>query len=96
MPAYALYTPGQSEPVMLPEVLTPGIVIDALAKLPAAPSLMVLPKSKVRPRQGGPSLVVIVVVIVVLVTPVPVFLLLVLVPVVQVHVLAVGFGLPLR
>jgi len=36
VPAYALYTPGQSEPVMLPEVLTPGIVTDALAKLPKA------------------------------------------------------------
>jgi thiol:disulfide interchange protein DsbD len=36
VPAYALYTPGQSAPVMLPEVLTPGIVIDALAKLPKA------------------------------------------------------------
>jgi thiol:disulfide interchange protein DsbD len=36
VPAYALYTPGQSEPVMLPEVLTPGIVMDALAKLPKA------------------------------------------------------------
>ena len=34
VPAYALYTPGQSDPVMLPEVLTPGVVIDALAKLP--------------------------------------------------------------
>jgi thiol:disulfide interchange protein DsbD len=34
VPAYALYTPGQSQPVMLPEVLTPGIVTDALAKLP--------------------------------------------------------------
>jgi thiol:disulfide interchange protein len=33
VPAYALYTPGQSDPVMLPEVLTPGIVIDALQKL---------------------------------------------------------------
>ena len=36
VPAYALYTPGQSVPVMLPEVLTPGIVIDALGKLPKA------------------------------------------------------------
>ena len=35
VPAYALYAPGQQDPVMLPEVLTPGIVIDALAKLPA-------------------------------------------------------------
>ncbi len=34
VPAYALYTPGQSEPVMLPEVLTPGIVMDAVGKLP--------------------------------------------------------------
>ncbi len=34
VPAYALYTPGQADPAMLPEVLTPGIVIDALAKLP--------------------------------------------------------------
>jgi thiol:disulfide interchange protein DsbD len=36
VPAYALYTPGQKEPQMLPEVLTPGIVTDALGKLPAA------------------------------------------------------------
>ena len=36
VPAYALYTPGQSEPAMLPEVLTPGIVTDALGKLPVA------------------------------------------------------------
>jgi thiol:disulfide interchange protein DsbD len=35
VPAYALYTPGQKEPQMLPEVLTPGIVTDALEKLPA-------------------------------------------------------------
>jgi thiol:disulfide interchange protein DsbD len=34
VPAYALYTPGQSEPVLLPEVLTPGIVTDAVEKLP--------------------------------------------------------------
>jgi thiol:disulfide interchange protein DsbD len=34
VPAYALYAPGQSEPQMLPEVLTPGIVTDALKKLP--------------------------------------------------------------
>jgi thiol:disulfide interchange protein DsbD len=36
VPAYALYAPGQSQPVMLPEVLTPGIVTDALGKLPKA------------------------------------------------------------
>jgi thiol:disulfide interchange protein DsbD len=34
VPAYALYAPGQSQPEMLPEVLTPGIVTDALGKLP--------------------------------------------------------------
>ena len=34
VPAYALYTPGQSQPQMLPEVLTPGIVTDAVGKLP--------------------------------------------------------------
>jgi thiol:disulfide interchange protein DsbD len=34
VPAYALYTPGKSEPELLPEVLTPGIVTDALNKLP--------------------------------------------------------------
>ncbi len=36
VPAYALYAPGQSDPQMLPEVLTPGIVTDAIAKLPIA------------------------------------------------------------
>jgi thiol:disulfide interchange protein DsbD len=35
VPAYALYAPGASEPTLLPEALTPGIVIDALGKLPA-------------------------------------------------------------
>lgn len=34
VPAYALYAPGQSEPQLLPEVLTPGIVTAALSKLP--------------------------------------------------------------
>ena len=38
VPAYALYTPGHSEPELLPEVLTPGIVIDALNKLPVTTS----------------------------------------------------------
>jgi thiol:disulfide interchange protein DsbD len=36
VPAYALYTSNSATPVLLPEVLTPGIVIDALNKLPAA------------------------------------------------------------
>jgi thiol:disulfide interchange protein DsbD len=34
VPAYALYAPGQKTPQMLPEVLTPGIVTDAVGKLP--------------------------------------------------------------
>jgi thiol:disulfide interchange protein DsbD len=34
VPAYALYTPGQSAPQLLPEVLTPGVVTGALDKLP--------------------------------------------------------------
>jgi thiol:disulfide interchange protein len=34
VPVYALYTPGQSDPELLPQVLTPGIVMNALSKLP--------------------------------------------------------------
>jgi thiol:disulfide interchange protein DsbD len=34
VPVYALYTPGQSDPALLPQVLTPGIVMNALSKLP--------------------------------------------------------------
>lgn len=34
VPVYALYVPGESSPRLLPEVLTPGIVTDALARLP--------------------------------------------------------------
>jgi len=34
VPTYALYAPGQSTPQLLPEVLTPGIVLDALKPLP--------------------------------------------------------------
>jgi hypothetical protein len=33
VPAYALYVPGESEPQLLPEALTPGIVTDALGIL---------------------------------------------------------------
>jgi thiol:disulfide interchange protein DsbD len=33
VPAYALYAPGQSQPQMLPEALTPGVVIDAIHQL---------------------------------------------------------------
>jgi thiol:disulfide interchange protein DsbD len=34
VPAYALYAPGEANPQLLPEVLTPGIVTDALRRLP--------------------------------------------------------------
>jgi thiol:disulfide interchange protein DsbD len=34
VPAYALYVPGEASPRLLPEVLTPGIVTEALNKLP--------------------------------------------------------------
>jgi thiol:disulfide interchange protein len=34
VPVYALYVPGEASPRLLPEVLTPGIVTDALNKLP--------------------------------------------------------------
>jgi thiol:disulfide interchange protein DsbD len=34
VPAYALYVPGEANPRLLPEVLTPGIVTEALNKLP--------------------------------------------------------------
>jgi thiol:disulfide interchange protein len=34
VPVYALYVPGEAGPRLLPEVLTPGIVTDALNKLP--------------------------------------------------------------
>jgi thiol:disulfide interchange protein/DsbC/DsbD-like thiol-disulfide interchange protein len=33
VPVYALYTPGQSDPVLLPQVLTPRIVMDAIERL---------------------------------------------------------------
>jgi thiol:disulfide interchange protein len=38
VPAYALYASNESVPTLLPEVLTPGIVVDALNKLPAGTS----------------------------------------------------------
>jgi thiol:disulfide interchange protein/DsbC/DsbD-like thiol-disulfide interchange protein len=34
VPTYAIYVPGESQPRLLPEVLTPGIVTDAVAQLP--------------------------------------------------------------
>jgi thiol:disulfide interchange protein DsbD len=34
VPAYVLYVPGEASPRLLPEVLTPGIVTDAINRLP--------------------------------------------------------------
>ena len=34
VPTYALYVPGKASPQLLPEALTPGIVLDALNQLP--------------------------------------------------------------
>ena len=36
VPVYALYTPGQNNPQLLPQVLTPGILTDAVSALPQA------------------------------------------------------------
>ncbi len=36
VPTYVLYLPGDNSPRLLPEVLTPGIVTDAISKLPQA------------------------------------------------------------
>ena len=45
VPVYALYLPAQREPMLLPEVLTRSIVLDALqgAAAPAAPRYTVHP-----------------------------------------------------
>jgi thiol:disulfide interchange protein/DsbC/DsbD-like thiol-disulfide interchange protein len=48
VPAYALYVPGQSTPELLPEVLTPGIVIDAVAKLPKPATASVVAASRAK------------------------------------------------
>jgi thiol:disulfide interchange protein DsbD len=34
IPVYVLYVPGEANPTLLPEALTPGIVMDALQRLP--------------------------------------------------------------
>jgi thiol:disulfide interchange protein DsbD len=36
IPVYALYLPGDAQPRLLPEVLTPAIVLDEISKLPSA------------------------------------------------------------
>jgi len=36
IPVYALYLPGEAQPHLLPEVLTPALVIGELSRLPAS------------------------------------------------------------
>jgi len=36
VPVYAFYVPGETEPRLLPEVLTPSLVLDEINRLPAA------------------------------------------------------------
>jgi len=38
VPTYALYLPGENEPLVLPELLTRGIVLDALSKAATSPT----------------------------------------------------------
>jgi thiol:disulfide interchange protein DsbD len=38
VPTYVLYVPGETKPRLLPEVLTPGIVTDAVGQIPHAAS----------------------------------------------------------
>jgi len=45
VPVYALYVPGENSPRLLPQVLTPGIVTDAIDKLPATAATRVAPVS---------------------------------------------------
>ena len=49
VPVYALYTPGQSTPQLLPQVLTPGIVTDALSGLHKTPAGQSSPDSSKQP-----------------------------------------------
>jgi thiol:disulfide interchange protein DsbD len=37
VPVYALYTPGQAAPRLLPEVLTPSIVLSEVSQIKAGP-----------------------------------------------------------
>jgi thiol:disulfide interchange protein DsbD len=55
VPAYALYVPGDPSPRLLPEVLTPGIVTDALAKLPRTANQGAAPTSNSKQATAPPS-----------------------------------------
>jgi thiol:disulfide interchange protein DsbD len=38
VPVYAIYMPGGETPRLLPEVLTPSLVLDEISKLPVKPA----------------------------------------------------------
>ena len=46
VPVYALYLPGEAAPHLLPEVLTPSVVLAEIGKLPAAPNAVALTTEK--------------------------------------------------
>ncbi len=43
VPVYALYVPGEAEPRLLPEVLTPSLVLDEISRLPASKVALAAP-----------------------------------------------------
>ncbi len=58
VPVYALYTPGESTPRLLPEVLTPSVVLEALSRLPpakASTAITLGSDAGVRPRGQTPK-----------------------------------------
>ena len=53
IPVYALYVPGQGEPRLLPEVLTPNLVLEEISRLPAAKPATALTQSST--PKGAPQ-----------------------------------------
>jgi thiol:disulfide interchange protein DsbD len=51
VPVYALYVPGESQPHLLPEVLTPTLVLDEINRLPSAKVATAAPSSQLRSLQ---------------------------------------------
>ena len=52
IPVYAFYLPGEDHPRLLPEVLTPKLVLDEISRLPAARSATAL--SRAEPLRTAP------------------------------------------
>jgi thiol:disulfide interchange protein len=50
IPVYALYLPGEAQPRLLPEVLTPNLVLVEITRLPAARTSTALTEPARRPR----------------------------------------------